>query len=61
MAGHQPLVLLVDDNEEHRAIYAMLLEAAGFQVVEATDGTSAVRKARTMRPDVTSSTCTCRA
>jgi len=47
-----PLILLVDDNEDHRTIYAMVLEAAGFQVVEATDGTSAVRKARTMRPDV---------
>jgi CheY-like chemotaxis protein len=60
-AERPPLILLVDDNEEHRTIYAMVLEAAGFQVVEAADGTSAVGKARTMRPDVILLDCTCRA
>jgi len=44
--------LLADDNPDHRAIYAMALEAAGFQVVEAADGASAIYTARTMRPDV---------
>lgn len=47
-----PVILLVDDDADHRAIYAMALEAAGFEVVEATDGTSAIRQARTIRPDV---------
>jgi CheY-like chemotaxis protein len=46
-----PAVLVVDDNEDHRTMYAMYLRAAGFRVIEATDGTSAIGKARTLRPD----------
>ena len=48
----QPLVLIVDDNEDHRTMYAMYLRSASFRVIEATDGTGAIDKARNMRPDV---------
>jgi two-component system, cell cycle response regulator DivK len=47
-----PLVLIVDDNDDHRTMYAMYLQSAGFRVVEAADGTSAIGKARNIRPDV---------
>lgn len=52
MAAYPPLILVVDDNDDHRTIYAMCLEAAGFRVVEAADGTSAIGKARTMCPNL---------
>jgi len=52
MTEHRPLVLIVDDNTDHRTVYAILLEAAGFRVIEASDGISAIGQARTMRPDV---------
>jgi two-component system cell cycle response regulator DivK len=46
------LVLVVDDDDDHRTMYAMFLHSAGFRVIEAEDGTSAIGKARDMRPDV---------
>jgi two-component system cell cycle response regulator DivK len=49
---YQPLVLVVDDNDDHRTMYAMYLKSAGFRVSEAVDGTSAIGKARNIRPDV---------
>lgn len=39
------LVLLVDDYEDTRALYAVHLEEAGFRVVEAADGAEAVHLA----------------
>jgi CheY-like chemotaxis protein len=53
MTGHdRPLVLVADDNDDHRTMAAMYLAAAGFRVIEAQDGISAIGKTRTMRPDV---------
>lgn len=52
MAERPPLVLLIDDDDEFRSVCAEYLKAVGFQVLEAIDGTSAVGKARTRRPDV---------
>jgi|SRR5262245_44796683 len=49
---HLPLVLIVDDNDDHRIMLALYIRAAGFRVIEATDGTSAVGKARRTRLDV---------
>jgi CheY-like chemotaxis protein len=46
------LVLIVDDNEDQRDIYTTFLRLAGFRVIGAPDGTSGIRQARTMRPDV---------
>lgn len=45
-------VLLVEDNEDNRVIYALLLEHSGYQVLEADNGGDGVRMAREHSPDV---------
>jgi DNA-binding NarL/FixJ family response regulator len=46
-------VLIVDDHPSFRATARLLLEADGYVVVgEAETGTSALRKAEELRPDV---------
>jgi two-component system cell cycle response regulator DivK len=44
--------LLVEDNENNRYLFTLLLEHAGFSVVSATDGISGLEMARAERPDV---------
>jgi DNA-binding NarL/FixJ family response regulator len=51
--GRRPSVLIVDDHAGFRGFARRLLQSAGFPVVgEATDGRSALRAARELRPDV---------
>jgi CheY-like chemotaxis protein len=50
--GGVPLVLLVDDSEDNREVYAQFLKFSGFRVDFAVDGVEAVQKAATLRPDV---------
>jgi two-component system, cell cycle response regulator DivK len=45
-------VLLVEDNEDNRIIYATALRFAGYDVIEAITGTEAVHFARTRLPDL---------
>ena len=45
-------VLLVEDNEDNRIVYATMLEHFGFDVVEAGNGEDAVSMARTGHPDI---------
>lgn len=45
-------VLLVEDNEDNRIIYATALRFAGYFVVEATTGPEGVRHAREDLPDL---------
>jgi len=45
-------VLLVEDNEDNRIIYATALRYAGYEVIEATTGTEGVHHARTDKPDL---------
>ena len=52
MADREPLVLLVDDAEDNREVYAQFLKFAGFRVEFAVDGIEAVDKAAALRPDV---------
>jgi CheY-like chemotaxis protein len=55
MAGSepaQPLVLLVDDSEDNREVYAQYLSFSGFRVEIAVDGVEAVEKAASLKPDV---------
>jgi CheY-like chemotaxis protein len=52
MADREPLVLLVDDAEDNREVYAQFLAFAGFRVDFAVDGIEAVEKAAALRPDV---------
>jgi two-component system cell cycle response regulator DivK len=45
-------ILLVEDNEDNRIIYATALRFSGYEVVEAITGTEGVRLARSVRPDL---------
>jgi two-component system, cell cycle response regulator DivK len=46
------LVLVVDDNEDNRDIYAASLRHSGYEVETASDGEEAVDVARKLRPAV---------
>ena len=45
-------VLFADDNPANRELVRAILEAAGFQVLEASDGRQALEQVRAHRPDV---------
>jgi two-component system, cell cycle response regulator DivK len=45
-------VLLVEDTEDNRFMMRRLLEMSGYQVIEATNGEEAVRKADAEKPDL---------
>ena len=47
-----PLVLVVDDYDDAREMYAESLLVSGFRVVQAADGLAAVECARRLGPDV---------
>lgn len=47
-----PLVLVVEDEHHLRAVLRFQLEAAGVEVLEATDGQRAIAQALTARPDL---------
>jgi two-component system, cell cycle response regulator DivK len=51
-APAEPLVLVVDDYDDAREMYAESLLVSGFRVAEAADGAQAVELARTLSPDV---------
>ena len=55
-AGRKPgktyKVLVVDDFEDNRAMYAEFLRYSGFDVTEASNGAEAIEKATALRPDV---------
>ena len=46
------IVLLVEDNEDNRIIYATALRFAGYDVLEAVTGTQGVEQARIGAPDL---------
>src|SRR5690606_35519774 len=48
----QKTVLLVEDNEDNRIVYATMLEHYGYRVVETANGEDAVRIAREELPDL---------
>ena len=48
----RPLVLVVDDFEDNRMLYATCLSAQGFRVAEAVDGLDAVAKGTALVPDM---------
>ena len=45
-------VLIVDDSEDDREMYARFLSQRGFQITEAGDGVEAVRKATDLNPNL---------
>jgi two-component system cell cycle response regulator DivK len=46
------IVLLVEDNVHNRRIFQGVLSHAGFQVIEADDGATALDLVREVRPDL---------
>ena len=47
-----PLILVVDDYQDAREMYAEYLQYSGFRVAEATNGNEAVAQARSLKPDL---------
>lgn len=47
-----PLILVVDDYQDAREMYAEYLQFSGFRVAEAKNGNEAVEKAFELRPDL---------
>jgi CheY-like chemotaxis protein len=45
-------ILLVEDNEDNRAIYRTILTYGGFTVIEAVDGEEAIERARRDLPSL---------
>ena len=48
----QPLVLVVEDYQDAREMYAAYLQFSGFEVVEAGNGIEAIEKTRALLPDI---------
>jgi CheY-like chemotaxis protein len=48
----KPLVLVVDDFEDNRAMYTVFLTYSGYDVLEASDGVEAVEVTSKQLPDV---------
>ena len=51
-AQDKPLILVVDDYQDAREMYAEYLEFSGFRVAEARNGAEALEKAFELTPDV---------
>jgi two-component system, cell cycle response regulator DivK len=49
---NRPLVLVVEDHEDTRALYALALSVSGFEVVPAADGAEAFKRASEIQPDI---------
>ena len=47
-----PLILVVDDYQDAREMYAEYLQFSGFRVAEARNGNEAVTQALSLRPDL---------
>jgi two-component system, cell cycle response regulator DivK len=52
MPKHEQLILVVDDFEPNRELYAYVLSDAGFKVALASDGQQALDQAFQLRPDL---------
>jgi two-component system, cell cycle response regulator DivK len=47
-----PLVLVVEDYQDAREMYAAYLQFSGYRVAEATNGEEAIEQARALLPDI---------
>jgi CheY-like chemotaxis protein len=52
LTGKAPTILLVEDNEDNRRIYATILAHAGYRVLEATDGEEGISMAEQHLPEM---------
>ena len=48
----QPLVLVVEDYQDAREMYAAYLQFSGYRVAEATNGVEAIEQAQELMPDI---------
>jgi CheY-like chemotaxis protein len=48
----EQVILLVEDNQDNRAIYRTMLEFSGYSVIGALTGEDAIRMARENHPDL---------
>jgi two-component system, cell cycle response regulator DivK len=48
----QPLVLVVEDYQDAREMYAAYLQFSGFEVAEAGNGLEAIEKTQALLPDI---------
>jgi two-component system, cell cycle response regulator DivK len=49
---NQPLVLVVEDYQDAREMYAAYLTFSGYEVAEATNGVEAIKKTLELMPDI---------
>ena len=47
-----PLILIVEDYEDARELYAQYLQFSGFRVAQARNGNEAVQQALALKPDL---------
>lgn len=47
-----PVVLIIDDNEDNRELFAMVLDRLGYSVELAVDGVDGLERARAVCPQV---------
>ena len=52
METRQPLVLVVEDYQDAREMYAAYLSFSGYRVAEATNGIEAIEKTVELMPDI---------
>jgi two-component system, cell cycle response regulator DivK len=52
MMDENPLILVVDDYQDAREMYAEYLQFSGFRVAEASNGNEAVSQALELKPDL---------
>lgn len=48
----KPTILYIEDNRDNRMLVRRILEAEGYEVLEAEDGLSGLEMARAMRPSL---------
>jgi CheY-like chemotaxis protein len=52
MSDRAPLILVVDDYQDAREMYAEYLQFSGFRVAEARNGNEAIEQAFALKPDL---------
>ena len=50
--GLGALIVIADDNDDNREMYALYLRVIGFRIAQASDGEEAVALTRDLRPSV---------
>jgi CheY-like chemotaxis protein len=51
-SASQPLIVVVEDNQDINDLLSLILEEEGYRVISVTDGVSALQSAREHHPDL---------